>query len=180
MFGAPPKLPVPPENPGHLQGREPSWSVSAVIKYRHHCWKVLWGFITSKDCEILSPERLNSPHLNTSHKLNSFSKRSDWVSLFHWFPLTSAKLSASKATMACTDKGSCSSQDFLLSLWLQAQNADGGFRKTRATIRGRLHFLFNFVWSWDTPFICVFFQIKGRQSPTAKITWVMRGCGSAL
>lgn len=101
-------------------------------------------FIASNDWSVQS-QSLNKPHLNTGHKLYTVSVNEVTVTvpLFHGFAFTSEEPNATPASTASTEKGSCWSWDFLLSLWLRTQSVYSGFRKlTHPAITG-VHIAFH-------------------------------------
>lgn len=92
--------------------------------------------IDERSCENLlqvvpgdsMPERQNNPHLNTCHKLYTVSVNEVTVPLCSMDFLQLAEKPNTTATMVGTEKGSCWSRDFLLSLRLRAKNVYSGFR----------------------------------------------------
>lgn len=74
------------------------------------------------------PERMNNPHLNTSHKLYTLSVNEVTVSLCSvgFFSLVGSW--TPRQLLWPPETGSCWSRDFLLSLWLRTQNVYSGLR----------------------------------------------------
>lgn len=101
-------------------------------------------FTASNDWSV-QRRSLNKPHLNTGHKLYTVSANEVTVTapLFQGFAFTSEEPNATPASTASTEKGSCWSRDFLLSLWLRTQSVYSGFRKlTHPAITG-VHIAFH-------------------------------------
>lgn len=90
--------------------------------------------IDKRSCENLLQDvpgeyEQNNPHLNTCHKLYTISVNEVTVGLCSMdFLQLAEKSNTTATTMVSTEKGSCWSRDFLLSLRLRAKNVYSGFR----------------------------------------------------